>query len=221
MEQIDERKVVKVWDWETRVLHWTNMVLIVSLILLILGKEGMEMLGVERALRAPVKRLHAYVGHVFAVTFLLRMIWAFIGNKYARWGDILPLSGEKWRAMGQNIKWYLGGFRGAPAHVVGHDPLASLFYIALFIVLASQVITGIILSGIDLHTFPGVLFIGGMNGAALEALEEALKEVHEFGLWFMMFFICAHLGGLVAHEIKEGNGLLSSMIHGKKYFKKD
>ncbi|MEK7773654.1 MAG: cytochrome b/b6 domain-containing protein [Deltaproteobacteria bacterium] len=217
----DVRVVVDSWDWETRLLHWINMLLIVTLILLIIGKEGMEVIGIDKTLRAPVKKLHAYIGHVFAITFFLRVIWGFAGNRYARWSDIIPYRRERWRAIGGNIRWYLSGFRTTPVNSAGHDPLASIFYIALFLVLASQVITGMLLSGLELKTFPGVLFVGGMGEAGREALEGALEGAHEFGFLFIIFFICAHIAGLAAHEIKEKTGLFSSMIHGKKYFRKE
>jgi len=217
----DVRTVVDAWDWETRLLHWVNMLLIVTLVLLVIGKEGMEIIGIDKTLRAPVKKLHAYIGHVFAITFFLRVIWGFVGSKYAKWSDIIPCRREQWQAIGKTIRWYLSGFRATPVKSVGHDPLAAIFYAALFLVLASQVITGMLLSGMEFKTFPGVLFVGGLSAASRKALDGALGEAHEFGFWFIIFFICAHIAGLVAHEIKEKTGLFSSMIHGKKYFHKE
>ncbi|MBI1910379.1 MAG: cytochrome b/b6 domain-containing protein [Deltaproteobacteria bacterium] len=216
-----ERTLTDVWDWPTRILHWTNAILIITLALLMIGKEGMEILGVEKALRRPVNELHAYIGYIFAFTFSLRIVWAFIGNKYARWADIIPYSKEGRQAIGHNIKWYLSGFKGRAAKAIGHDPLASLFYIALFIVLASQVVTGLLLSGAEFKMFPGSLFTSGLGEEGLEALEGALEEVHEFGFMFIIFFFFAHLAGLVVHEVKEKTGLFSSMIHGRKYFTRD
>lgn len=216
-----ERVIVDVWDWQTRALHWINAILIITLVLLILGKEGMEMLGVEKALRAPLKKLHAAVGYVFVFTFLLRVLWGFVGNKYAGWCDIIPYDKDKRSAIGHNIRWYLSGFKGHAAKIIGHDPLASLFYIALFIVLASQAVSGLILSGAEFHWFPGNIITGGLGEEGLEELEDVLEEVHEFGLWFILFFLSAHLFGLIVHEIKEKTGLFSSMIHGKKYLTKE
>lgn len=216
-----ERILTEVWDWPIRILHWVNAALVVTLVLLMLGKEGMEILGVEKALRAPVKKLHAYVGHLFVITFLLRVLWGFIGNEYSRWLDIIPYNKERWRSIGHNIKWYLSGFRGRAAHAVGHDPLASLFYIVLFIVLTSQMITGVILSGAEFKTFPGNIIVAAIGQDAIKGLSETLEGVHVLGFFYILFFICAHVGGLVVHEIREKTGLFSSMIHGRKYFRKE
>lgn len=212
-----ERVLVDAWDWPTRVLHWVNALLVISLIVLILGVEWMEELGIEKQLRRPVKEWHAVLGHVFMVTLSLRIIWGFIGNRYARFTDIVPLKGSQWQGIGHNIKWYLSGFKGRAAKAIGHDPLAAVFYTVLFIVLISQAITGMLLSGADFHTFPGTLFVGGMGEEAIEGLEEVLEEVHEIGFLFILFFIAAHLIGLIAHELREKTGLFTSMINGKKY----
>lgn len=211
-----ERVLVDVWDWPTRVLHWVNALLVIALIVLILGAEWMEELGIERQLRRPVKEWHAWLGHVFIVTLSLRIIWGFIGNKYARWSDILPMKGWQWQAIGHNIKWYLTGLRGRAARAVGHDPLAAVFYTVLFIVLISQALTGMVLSGADFNTFPGTLLTGGMGEEALEGLEDMMEELHEAGYIFILFFMAAHLAGLIAHELKEKTGLLTSMVNGKK-----
>lgn len=216
-----ERVLVDSWDWPTRVLHWVNALLVISLIVLILGVEWMEELGIEKKLRRPVKEWHAWLGHIFMVTFALRLLWGFVGNRYARYSDILPLKASQWQAIGHNIKWYLSGFRGRAAKAIGHDPLASLFYIALFIVLISQVVTGVLLSGADFNTFPGTLFTGGLDEEALEELEHSLEEVHEVGMLFILFFIAAHLVGLVVHEVKEKTSMFSSMINGKKCLPKE
>ena len=212
----------RVWDWQTRVLHWLNAIMILTLLITILGYEGMEWLGVEKPTRLPLKEFHAYAGHIFAVTFTLRIIWAFVGNEYARWSDINPFKREKLGAAWKKLKWYAGGMRGTHEVSVGHDPLASLLYVALFIVLAAQVVTGIILSGAEFAIAPGVypaVYIETTVGPeTFHSITEAAEEVHEFGLLFIIFFAVAHLGAVIVHELTGEEGLISSMIHGKKYF---
>lgn len=216
-----ERIMLDAWDWQTRALHWINAALVITLALLMLGKEGMELLGVERALRRPLNFAHAYAGYAFIVTFSLRVVWAFVGNRYARWADFIPSSREQREGVVKDIKWYLSGFKLSPARAVGHDPLASLFYIVLFAVLASQATTGLILSGAELKVGPLSGLFSGMSEEAIKGIAEALEAVHEIGFLYILFFIFAHIIGLVVHEISEKTGLFSSMIHGKKYFPKE
>lgn len=217
----EELVAIEVWDWQTRVLHWLNAILIISLVILILGAEAVEELGFGEATEDWLKSTHAQVGRIFTITLTLRILWGFVGNRYARWSDMLPFTQEKRRAIVENIRWYLSGFRGkAPVHI-GHNPLASLFYIALFIVLVVQALTGLFLAGIEFNMFPASLLTAGFDEHTLEELEEAIEEIHEFGLWFVIFFFIAHMTGLIAHHLFDRGGLLGSMIHGKKYFKKD
>lgn len=211
----------QVWDWQTRVLHWLIALLVITLALLMIGKEGMELIGVEKALREPVKRLHAYVGYAFVLVFVIRVVWGFVGNEYARWSDIVPWNRERLRAAWTNVRWYLGLLRGRPADVLGHDPLASILYMVLFAVFFSQALTGLLLSGIEFNMFPGSVLTGGVSAPALEEMEEVMGEVHEAGFWYIIFFAIAHLIGLMAHELKEKKGLFSSMIHGSKYTTKE
>lgn len=212
-----EFTIVSVWDWQTRVLHWTNAMLVISLALLALGFEMFEELGMSEDY---LKEIHAYIGYVFIFTLTLRILWGFIGNEYARWLDIIPYKKERWTAIWGNIKWYLSGFKIKPPTSIGHNPLASLFYAALFLVLISQVLTGIVLSGLEFGLAPLGSFFSGYDHDAKEAVEDIFKEVHEFGFWFIILFFIAHMTGLIVHTIFEKAGLFSSMIHGKKYFPK-
>lgn len=110
--------------------------------------------------------------------------------------------------------------QGTPPQAVGHNPVASLLYIVLFVVLISQMITGFILSGLEFNLFPGSIVVTGMSKEARDALEYGLKKVHVFGLIFTLVYLVLHLGGNVIHDIKEKSGLLSSMISGVKYLRK-
>ncbi len=217
----NERVLTDVWDRPTRLLHWTIALLVITLALLMIGNYGMEYLGIDESVRTPARRLHAYTGYAFVLALGLRLVWGFIGNAYARWSDIIPHGKERWKAVGHNIRWYLSGFKGRPFGAVGHDPFASVFYAALFLVLMSQAVTGLILAGSEFHMYPAYFFMKGMSGVRLDAVgDSVIGDVHVFGFWFIFFFLGAHLFGLVAHEVKEKTGLLSSMIHGKKYLPK-
>lgn len=216
-----EYMTVSVWDWQTRVLHWVNALLVITLVFLILGVEVLEILGAAKPVRKSVKEIHAYIGYFFVFALILRIVWGFMGNKFARWKDIIPYKEERWYAIGGHLRWYLNGLKGKPPITIGHNPFASLFYIALFLVLISQSITGLLLAGLEFNLFPASILFGGFGEDAKKSISDVLGEIHEFGLWFIIFFVIFHIGGIVAHEVKERSGLFSSMIHGRKYFPKD
>lgn len=217
---------VSVWDVPTRILHWLNALTIISLAIFALTMWKIAAMNIpdddiKVMLIDTVKLLHIYAGYSLTVTFTLRIVWGIFGNRYARFSDMISFKKEHWRAVGANIKWYLNGFRGHPPVSIGHNPLASLFYVPLFIVLGIQVVSGIILAGIVYDVFPGTLLTARFGMEQVDALEMKADTIHIYGFYFIIFFFCAHMAGLVVHEIGERCGLFSSMIHGRKYFQKE
>lgn len=216
---------VPVWDIPTRVLHWLNALTIITLAAFALTMWKVESLGlndeVSEMLMSMLKKNHTYFGYFLAVTFTLRIIWGFAGNRYARFSDLISFKKEHWTAIAGNIKWYLSGFKGHPPVAIGHNPLASLFYIPLFAVLCIQVLSGILLAGLEYEVFPGTIIKEWYGLEGVDAWGMAAEKTHVFGLYFILLFFCAHMIGLVVHEIGEMCGLLSSMIHGRKYLEKE
>lgn len=47
-----------------------------------------------------------------------------------------------------------------------------------------------------------------------DGLVKQVKEAHELVSWFFIFFVLAHLAGLVVAELTRYRGLVSDMIHG-------
>lgn len=225
-EQNDDVYIaVKTWDVQTRVLHWLNALIVIALALFALTMWKVESLGlpdeVSEMLMAILKKTHTYLGYFLAMTFTLRLILGFVGSRYARFSDMISFKKEHWRAIAGNIKWYLSGFKGDPPVAIGHNPLASLFYIPLFVVLISQVISGVILAGLEYEIFPGTFIMEKYGLEGVDAWGMAAERAHVLGLYFILLFFLAHMAGLVVHEIGERCGLFSSMINGRKYFKKE
>lgn len=213
---------VAVWDVPTRVLHWLNALTIITLVVFGLSMEGVSELAFDDEVKDDLKhvlmRIHSYAGYFLAVTYTCRVIWGFAGNRHARFSDMISFKKEHWAAIGANIKWYHSGFRGHPPVSTGHNPLASLFYLPLFLVLGVMVLTGVTLAGLEYDVFPGTLIRGIWGVEGVSVMGDAAEEIHEVGFYFILFFFCCHMAGLVMHEIGERSGLLSAMIHGRKYF---
>src|SRR6185369_6700610 len=125
-------------------------------------------------------------------------MWAFIGNRYTRWRGILP-GGAGYLA---SLKAYTLSFlSGEPQQYVGHNPLARIAVSLLFLLLAVQLTTGLVIAGTDLfwppfgHWFaqwiaaPGIdptaiqpgnaELIDKTSYAAMRALRRPFVTVHE------------------------------------------
>lgn len=213
---------VAVWDVPTRLLHWLNALTIITLAVFGLSMEWVSELAFDDEIKDDLKhilmRIHTCAGYFLALTYTCRVIWGFAGNRHARFSDMISFRVEQWAAIAANIKWYLGGFKGHPPVSVGHNPLASLFYLPLFVVLGVMVLTGVTLAGLEYEVFPGTLIKSIWGASGVEAFGDAAEAIHEVGFYFILFFFCSHMAGLVMHEIGERSGLLSAMIHGRKYF---
>ncbi len=219
----EERVLIKVWDWETRILHWCNVSLIFTLMGLAMSNDILKEFKVAKHFRHQLMYYHVYVGYAFIFTVLLRILWGFAGNDYARWRDIWPFTREKMEYIVHKLKWHARGFRRGPAkfRYMGHDPLGALFYLALLLIVIMQILTGLTLAGLDKHLAPWQGLFSGFSHGTAELIEDAAEELHEFGFDFMIFFIISHVGAVVIHELHEKTGLLSSMINGIKFIPED
>src|SRR5688572_6973656 len=85
-----ELKIHAVWDRGTRWFHWINALCVIGLAgfgLLILNAGSF---GIQNPGKALLKTLHVWVGYVFVLNLAWRIVWAFLGNRHARWGALLP-----------------------------------------------------------------------------------------------------------------------------------
>src|ERR1019366_10691805 len=80
-------------------------------------------LGLSSAGKILLKSIHVSFGYVMAFNLLWRFIWAFFGNRYARWQSILP-GGPGYLA---SLRAYAASFlSGEPQQFVGHNPIARI-----------------------------------------------------------------------------------------------
>jgi len=103
----------------TRVFHWLNFLTIISLIfvgLIMLFKKELGITGIEA--KVGLKEVHVIIGYVFLFNFAWRILWGFIGNRYARWYQVLPPKGFK-----DTLKNYIASIKqGQPQQYAGHRP---------------------------------------------------------------------------------------------------
>jgi cytochrome b len=230
-----EYKEYVAWDVATRCFHWINVLAVIGLI-----ATGVDLLfDVVFHHSAPgkvtLKDVHVSFGYVMAVNLLWRFVWAFFGNRYARWRAIVP-GGPGYLAA---LRAYSASFlTGEPQQYVGHNPLARIAVALLFLLLLNQVVTGLVLAGTDLywppfgHWFaawvaaPGVdptLVVPGATELidkasydAMRAFRSPFVAVHEFGFYALAVVIVLHIIAVVVTEVHEGGSITSAMFTGRK-----
>ena len=235
---MSEVKRYKVWDRTTRIFHWVNATTVVLLMIVGTIILNAKTLGIEGDAKVLLKTVHSYIGYVFVINLIWRMIWAFIGNHFARWRQVLPI-GKNYSA---SLKSYTTAMRsGKPQQYMGHNPVAKMIIGLFFLLLSIQAATGLIIAGTDLYQPPfGSYFAEWVTegdperlqalkpGDKTHVVDSAYKEMRDFRkpvitVHYYLFFVLlglviAHIIGVVVTELKERNGLISAMVTGEKVF---
>jgi len=226
-----------VWDRTVRIFHWVNVFCVLVLIAIgtvILNAKG---LGVTNDGKIILKTIHVYVGYVFAINLAWRIIWGFIGSRFARWKMALPFGSE----YKSQLKAYSDGLKNnKPVAFLGHNPIARLMVALLFLLMSLQAITGLVLAGTDVYMPPlgntikewvatdatTVKLVQpyskeGVNADAYKEMRDVRKPfitTHYYVFFILLGSVILHLIGVLVSEIRERNGLVSAMITGKKVF---
>ncbi len=109
MNMSTQEKVTEfhVWDRNTRLFHWVNVLCVFLLIAVGTVIFNAKTLGIEGEAKILLKTIHAYIGFVFIANLLWRIAWGFIGNHYARWKTILPFN----KNFTAELRQYLSQFK--------------------------------------------------------------------------------------------------------------
>ena len=228
-------KTYAVWDGSVRWFHWINVLAIIGLIAVGTVILNGKAIGVSGEGKVLLKTIHVYIGYVFCLNLLWRLIVAFVSaNRFSRWAAILP--------TGAGFSEYIEGAKsGHPPAYLGHNPVARLMVSLLFIAMLIMAITGIVLAGTDVYMPPfGAFFADWVTGGDAEKLAQLLpgskefvdKELygemrafrkpfiktHYFVFFVLLAAIILHIAAVVISEKREKNGLVSAMFSGRKVF---
>jgi len=237
-----ELKYYAVWDRTTRLFHWINVICIIGLISVGVVILNDKTLGVSDDGKYLLKTVHVYIGYIFVLNLLWRIIWGFIGNKYARWKAILPIGKGYWHTVSE----YIAGLKsGNPPQYLGHNPVAKLMVGLLFLLLITQASTGLVLAGTDLYLPPfGHEIAEWVTGsgeehdkiknlkpgskdnvdsvayAEMRTFRKPFITTHIYTFYILLVSIFLHIAAVVVTEVREKNGLVSAMFTGKKVVSK-
>lgn len=216
---------VFVYEAPVRIWHWVNALAI--LVLCITGyfiaspPSSLAGEASDHYLMGLIRFLHFSAAYIFAVGFLGRFIWAFLGNIYAREMFFVPFwTREYWHELIAEVKVYL--FLNAhPKKVIGHNPLAQ-FAIFWCFTMGSllMILTGFALysdgSGID--SWQGKLF-----GWVLPLMGGSLMTHtwHHLGMWLIILFVMIHIYTVTREDIMSRQTMMSAMINGRRAFRDD
>lgn len=232
---MSELKSYSVWDAPTRVFHWVNAICVLALVVvgyLILHGRDLE---IPRSGSLQLKTIHVVVGYVFVVNLAVRLVWAFVGNRYARWGAILPGGRGYFRALASYVRAF---FSRQPVQYLGYNPLGRLSVTAMFLLFVLLAVNGLVLAGTDLfyppfgHWFAKSIAAPGIDPRSLmpnspdmydKAAFDSMRSMrrpfilsHLYGYYALLVVVGLHIAGVVVTEVRERGNSISATFTGRK-----
>lgn len=214
---------VYVWELPVRLYHWLNALCVVVLVVtgFLIGRP----LSIQSSAEASfsywfgwVRFVHFVAAFVFFFNFLARIYWGFVGNRYARWDNFLPLTpaaaGRQAREALQVVKVDVLQATQEPLESIGHNALAAWTYFLSFLAFLFQSVTGFgMYAAMSKSWFPQLFaWIVPLMGG-----DFAVRRWHHLMMWFFVVFVIEHVYLVFYHDYVEGRGIISSMAGGWKF----
>ncbi|MBV2167743.1 MAG: cytochrome b/b6 domain-containing protein [Bdellovibrio sp.] len=167
-----------VYDLPTRLFHWIFAGLFV----------GSFFIGKTVDDDSPLFSYHMLLGLTLAFLTVLRIVWGFVGTRYARFSEF-PLN------PGKLVKYFSDLVTARSERNLGHNPASSWAAIAMMLLALGLAVTGYLMSTGD---------------------KEAYEDIHELFANGFLIIAILHVVGVVVHTLKHKDMIGLSMIDGKK-----
>jgi cytochrome b len=216
---MENKQFIKVWDIAIRVFHWALVVCFASAFI---SAED-------------IRKLHVVFGYSVLFLVLFRILYGFVGTRYARFSDFLYHPAT--------ITDYLKGLLfGKPRHYIGHNPAGGFMIVIMLLSLLSLTLTGLKAYGVKGHgplakheiSFITNAFADGEDKenhdehdnrerrsqknyrTEKNETDEFWEEVHETIAYLILFLVSIHIMGVLVSSIVHRENLIKAMITGRK-----
>lgn len=166
---------VTVWDPLVRLIHWS-----LALMILLNGTVVDE-----------ESQAHEWIGYIALGLVGLRLVWALVGPKHARFSAFPPNPGQAVR----HIRAIMTGDRSVH---LSHNPLGALMVYNIWLSVIGIGVTGYMMTTI---AFFGVDWV---------------EEVHEAVFVWLLVSVAMHVAGVAFETWWSGVNLVRAMINGRK-----
>ncbi len=218
-------KPLYVFEAPVRFWHWIHGLSI--LVLAVTGYLIAEPLpspigeASDRFLMGNIRYIHFVAGYVFAIAFVVRVYWAFVGNTYARELFIVPIWRPSWwKQLWYEIKFY--SFLTKELHKeTGHNPLAQAAMFVFNVLMGLfMIVTGFALyaEGLGQGSWADQLF-GWIN--PILGSSKDVQFWHNVGMWLILVFVVIHIYMAIRADIISRQSSISTIFGGWRYYKDD
>ena len=153
----------------------------------------------------------------FVCNYLVRIYWGFVGNRYARFSNYIPVKKEHWQEIWKVMKFDILQVHEQTFFSIGHNALAAFTYFILFLAFLFQVFTGFAMySAMSHHWFAGLFaWVVPLMGG-----DFAVRQWHHVMMWIFVVIALVHVYLVIYHDYIEERGVISSMVGGTKFIEK-
>ena len=187
---------VRVWDWPTRLFHWTLAALIIALV--ITGNLG-----------GNAMVWHFRCGYGVLSLLIFRIIWGFCGGHWSLWRQLTCTPSLVRQYLTPTSSRTLSP-TSPPTSFLGHNPLGSLSIIAILGLLGLQATTGLFSDDEIANSGPLVRFV------AESTVSLATRWHKGYGKTLILLLVAIHLLAILWYFIRKKENLTRAMLTGNK-----
>jgi len=184
-KDVSSTRRVRVWDVPIRLFHWLLVLAVMALYF-------------TAAVLDSYLNWHMYLGVAVGGLVLFRLLWGFWGSETARFTQFVPGPRRLWSYLRHGDR---DGLR------LGHNPLGALSVIALLLLLAVQVGTG-------LFAHDDLFNAGPFNAFVSSDTADWLTARHKQLFYVLLGFIVLHVLAVFFHVLIKRHDILRAMITG-------
>lgn len=170
----------KVYDLPTRFFHWLFAALFLGAFFIAKVIDD----------DSPTYAYHMLLGLVLVLTVVLRVIWGFVGSRYARFSSFALKPNDLFQYFKQLLS-------GKTARALGHNAASSWAALIMMGLAIGLGVTGYLMTA---------------NGGDKEAFEDA----HELLANAFILVVIGHVVGVTLHSLRHRDRIALSMVNGKK-----
>ena len=212
---VNERKRVYVWEIPVRLTHWIFVICILSFSFtgIYIGNPFIHALSTKQYIMGWMRFIHLVAAYAFLMSFIIRIYWSFMGNRYACFSGWLPFSAQKIKDLFGALKFYLL-ISKKPPYSVGHTVLAGVTYLIVYLIFLFEIFSGFALYSVT-HTGTLWTVLGGWMLGIMHL--PVIRLYHHLFMYVILAFSIFHIYIATFADSREKNGLLVSIFSGYKF----
>jgi Ni/Fe-hydrogenase 1 B-type cytochrome subunit len=215
LTRVEREDVFRVYVWQipVRLTHWVTAAAIVSLTITGLYIANPFVLPQGGSIMFDVRFVHMISAFTLVGSIVVRLAWAFLGNRFSRWYAFVPTSRAQLTEIFRQAAFY-AFIRRHPPKVLGHNQLAASAYVLLFALLGLEAITGFALDGVL-----GTGLWASLFGWLVDLIgPQGIRLIHHLTMWGVLAIAAFHMYSCFLVDHIERCGLVSSIVTGYKMF---